>query len=369
MKKRILFVLHYPPPIHGSSVVGLQIKESKIINDYYDCSYVNLSTSKTIDEIGNIGFRKIVIYFKILYQAVTNYISFKPHLTYMAITAKGVAFYKDTLIVILLKLLGGKFIFHMHNKGVNTRQHLFFDNLLYKLVFNNSEVIMLSKFLYPDIKKYVPRDRVHYCPNGIPENPKEERKKVKNKSDMVELLFLSNLIESKGVFILLEACKILQNKRFNFKCTFIGGEGDVDEKQFNEKAKELNIKECVIYDGKKYGKDKKDAFIKADIFVLPTYYHNECFPLVLLEAMQHCLPVVSTFEGGIPDVVEDGITGFLVPQQNAQALADKLERLIKNPELRKQMGEAGQKKYMQEFKLEIFENRLKTILKTSLRNN
>jgi glycosyltransferase involved in cell wall biosynthesis len=116
----------------------------------------------------------------------------------------------------------------------------------------------------------------------------------------------------------------------------------------------------VHYVGKKYGTDKEAIFSKADIFAFPTYY--ETFGLVNLEAMQFCLPIVSTFEGGIPDVVNDGKTGFLVPQKDAKALADKLERLIKNPALRKQMGKAGREKYEKEFTLNAFEKRLKEIL-------
>jgi len=91
--------------------------------------------------------------------------------------------------------------------------------------------------------------------------------------------------------------------------------------------------------------------------------------LVLLEAMQFSLPVVSTFEGGIPDVVENGVTGFLVPQKDVEALAEKLELLIRNPELRKQMGEAGRKRYQEKFTLEKFENTLKDIIEQIIEKN
>ncbi|MDT8375045.1 MAG: glycosyltransferase family 4 protein, partial [Bacteroidales bacterium] len=92
----------------------------------------------------------------------------------------------------------------------------------------------------------------------------------------------------------------------------------------------------------------------------PTF--NDCLPLVLLEAMQHSLPVVSTPEGAIPDVVEDGVNGFLVPQKNATALADKLEVLIKDPDLRHKMGSAGRARYEAQFTLERFERRIVEIL-------
>jgi len=79
--------------------------------------------------------------------------------------------------------------------------------------------------------------------------------------------------------------------------------------------------------------------------------------------MQAGLPVVSTFEGAIPEIVDDGVTGFLVPQKNPQALAEKLEILIKDSELRQKMGAAGRKKFLEKYTVDKFENNLLAIFK------
>ena len=213
--KKILFILHLPPPVHGSSVIGLQIKESKIIKVDYDCHYINLGTSKSINEIGSYSIGKILRYISILFQVINELIKHPPSLCYFAITVKGIGFYKDALVILLIKLFKVKLVYHLHNKGVSTRQNKLFDNFLYKKIFNNAEIILLSKYLYPDVQKYVPENHIHYCPNGLP----DIRFKTQNKdheilnnnhpvgTNEVEILFLSNLIESKGVFVLLEACK------------------------------------------------------------------------------------------------------------------------------------------------------------------
>jgi glycosyltransferase involved in cell wall biosynthesis len=70
---------------------------------------------------------------------------------------------------------------------------------------------------------------------------------------------------------------------------------------------------------------------------------------VLLEAMQFQLPVVATRWRGIPSIVEDQVSGFLVPIKDSDALAEKLKLLILNPALRNQMGAAGRRKYCQDF--------------------
>jgi glycosyltransferase involved in cell wall biosynthesis len=362
-KKKILFVLHIPPPVHGSSVIGMQIKNSTKINDEFNCHYINLGTSATIDAIGKRSFVKLFRFVSIWFSVLHELIIFRPELCYFAITAKGAAFYKDASIVLLFKIFGVKLVFHFHNKGVSSRQNKCIDNLLYRFVFKNNDVILLSKYLYPDIQKYVPKERVYYCPNGIPDlegNKIASRKNGDNRS--VQILFLSNLIESKGVFVLLEACAILLKNKVSFHCAFVGGIGDVNKEQFNEKTQKLYLDKSVIYLGKKYGIEKKSEFEKADIFVFPTYF--ETFGIVNLEAMQFSLPIVSTFEGGIPDVVENGVTGFLVQQKDAKALADKLEILIYNPEMRIKMGLAGREKYEKEFTVDIFETTLTYILNT-----
>ncbi len=368
MKKKVLFILHLPPPIHGSSMVGKSIKDSNVINTEISSEFIDLGTSKSLDEIGKNPMRKIGLYLKIVFQTLKQLLVFKPDLVYMAITAKGKAFYKDAFIAILAKLFRKKMVYHLHNKSMEERQEKWLDVAICNLLFKNADVILLSKYLYPHVQKYVPENRVHYCPNGIPEaSAKIPNFKSKNNDGVVQILFLSNLMKAKGVFVLLEACKILKEKQLPFHCTFIGGESDISTELFQKKVNELNLPESVQYAGKKYGAEKELAFSEADIFAFPTL--NETFGLVNLEAMQFSLPVISTMEGGIPDVIEDGKSGFLVEKGNAEAFAEKLEILIKNPELRREMGELGNKRYKEKFTLKIFDNCFSNILAEILMNN
>lgn len=394
---KILFLIHYPPPVHGSAVVGGFIKDSTLLNSAFKCRFINLGTSETVEDIGRNSIKKLLRYISLIWQVKKQLLTHRPDLCYFTPTASGSGFYKDALVIAMVKLFGIKTIFHYHNKGVSSRQEHLFDNFLYRMAFKNTRVILLSKNLYQDIQKYVPESRVYYCPNGIPDLKgsgsraqgaglraqgtrkadsgesekgysvignqysvsKSEKLITKNPS-VVEFLFLSHLIESKGVFVLVDALKILKDKGLAFHCTMIGGEGDVSEKDLKERIGEGGIGEYVEVAGKKYGKEKQNAFEEVDILVHPTF--NDCMPLVLLEAMQLSIPIVSTPEGGIPDVVDDGVTGFLVPQRDAAALADKLEVLIKDPDLRVKMRVAGRAKYEREFTLEKFEHRMKEIL-------
>ena len=101
--------------------------------------------------------------------------------------------------------------------------------------------------------------------------------------------------------------------------------------------------------GPRYGAGKMECFRQADIFVFPTYYNKECFPLVLLEAMQAGLACVSTDEAGIPAIIDQGQTGLMVAQRDSKALADAIRRMIINRRLCVQMGQVGRRKYEQYF--------------------
>ncbi|MDB0025798.1 glycosyltransferase family 4 protein [Polaribacter sp.] len=360
MKKRILFILHLPPPVHGSSVVGEYIYNSKEINNFYNTRFINLGLSKSVLEIGENPFRKISRYINLIYNTIYDIIDFKPELVYISLTAKGIGFYKDFLIIVIAKLFRKKVVLHFHNKGVLSNQNNYIDNLLYKFTFYKSKVILLSERLYYDVKKYVNLEDVLYCPNGIPVHTLSS--KISNVNKVTQLLFLSNLIETKGVFVLLESLKHLKEQGIKFQCNIVGGEGDISSIVLEKKLVNLNLIDCVSYLGKKYNDDKYEIFQSSDIFVFPTFYENETFGLVNIEAMMFGLPVISTSEGGIPDIVQDGETGFIVDKQNPKKLAEKIKYLIENPDNAILMGKKGQEMFFKHYTLEVFEARLIHIL-------
>ncbi len=352
--------MHYPPPVHGAAMVGKYIKDSALINADFKTKYINLGISQKVGESGKRKWRKIVRYLNVIVASFKQLFLFNPNLVYITLTSSGMGFYKDAFIVLLAKLFGKKVVFHFHNKGVRKAQGRFFDDWLYRIIFKDSEVILLSLHLYPDVEKYVSIENIHICQNGIPEMAPETVIPETQLNGPAQILFLSNLLKSKGVFELLEACQILKERGIPFHCTFIGDTGDIDAELFKYTLQEMNVQDRVAYVGCKYGEDKNRAYREADVFVL--YTHDDCFPLVLLEAMQHSLPVITTAEGGIPDIVEDGKSGYLVSKNNVSELAQKLEEVITNRTLQQSMGANARLRYESRYTLQAFEDRLYEIL-------
>ena len=364
MKPRILFILHLPPPIHGAAMMGKYIQESELINSSFDCFCINLATAGSLSDIGHVSLEKLLKYLLLLRYISHVVKEIRPELVYITPNAGGKAFFKDFIVVQMLKSMGCKIIAHYHNKGVSAYQSKWIYNFLYKRFFSNLKVILLAENLYKDIAKYVKREDVYICPNGIPSSCKEEMEARRN-NVIPHLLFLSNLLISKGVIVLLDALKILKEKEYTFVCQFIGGEtAEINAVQFFEEVNKRDLSDLVTYVGRKVREEKEAFFRQADIFVFPTYY--ETFGLVNLEAMEYKLPVISTNEGGIPDIVKDGENGLICEKQNPVSLADCIAKLLDDEELRVKMGSAGHEKFCREFTLDKFENRMRDILNQNL---
>lgn len=126
-----------PPPVHGAAMMGKYIHDSKLINTSFDCYYINLTTAKDLADIGKVGIRKLVQFAQLLNTIRKEVNRMKPQLIYITPNAKGGAFYKDFIIVQMLKTMGCQIVAHYHNKGVYTRQDHWLDDKLYRLSSND----------------------------------------------------------------------------------------------------------------------------------------------------------------------------------------------------------------------------------------
>ena len=180
---------------------------------------------------------------------------------------------------------------------------------------------------------------------------------------MMHFLTISNLNSSKGTWTLLEACRHLQERGVHdFRVHFVGaGTAEISEEAFRGAIETQGLSGVAQYHGRLYGEEKERLLQKGDVFVHPTL--NDCFPLVLLEAMQHALPIIATPVGAIPDMVEDGVSGLIIPDQDAKALAEAMQGFIEHPERISSMGEAALDRFRKYFTKSFFEKRLTIILK------
>jgi len=228
--------------------------------------------------------------------------------------------------------------------------------------FKNSSVICLSNLLVSDISD-VYFAKPYIVNNGIP-NISYDLLKRKN-NNKIQVLFLSNLIYSKGIIEFLDSISLLsESHKEKIAVKIVGNEVEINKSKLNYEISKRNISDLIEFLGPKYDKEKEKIFLQADILVFPTL--DDVWGLVIIEAMQFGIPVIATKEGAIPEIVDDDITGFLVDKHKPEQIAEKLKILFENDELRTKMGIAARKKFLEKYTIEVFDkNLVDAILKIS----
>ena len=175
-----------------------------------------------------------------------------------------------------------------------------------------------------------------------------------NGNRIPRIVSVGRLVAFKGFDDLIDACAELARRRIDFVCDIIG-DGPLRE-TLQAKIEQLDLSSRVNL----LGSLSQDAVLEklqaADIFALASTTDaqgaTDVFPTVILEAMASARPVVSTCLAGIPELVVDGQTGMLVPPGDSTALAQALEQLLRDPELRLRFGDAGRARIEQHFRIE-----------------
>ncbi len=185
----------------------------------------------------------------------------------------------------------------------------------------------------------------------------------------IRIVTVGRLVEKKGIKYSIRAIAKLIQKYPYIEYTIIG-DGPLRE-ELALLIKTLKLEDHVVLHGAATHNKVVDTLAKAHIFVLASVEgsdgNQEGIPNVLKEAMACGIPVVSTFHAGIPELVEDGISGLLTLQRNTGDLAKKIQYLIMHPEVWESMGQAGRKKVEQEFEIEKTVNKLERLFRGLLK--
>ena len=173
-------------------------------------------------------------------------------------------------------------------------------------------------------------------------------------SDPPLIVAIGRLIAKKGFANLIRACALLVEHGRSFRCE-IFGEGPL-ENQLRGQIEESGLKELVQLPGAKPQHEIRKCLARARVFVMPSVPEAEGgmdnLPTVIMEAMATALPVVSTRIGGIPEMVVESETGFLVEPDDVVALAGAIEEVINDRSLGQKLGQAGYERAEKFFSIE-----------------
>jgi N,N'-diacetylbacillosaminyl-diphospho-undecaprenol alpha-1,3-N-acetylgalactosaminyltransferase len=243
----------------------------------------------------------------------------------------------------IINLVEGLGSFYLENDP-KSRFVRFLIEALYRRTFRLSDTVMFVNEddpAYLVSKKIIDPAKVFILKGvGIDTT---EWKPVPKHDEWVRVTMIARAIKHKGVQEFIDAAAILGEKYPDVSFQFVGSP-DLGNR-FSITEAFMQSQPYLHYLG--HQDNIRHILSQSDVFVLPSY--REGLPRTSLEAMSMGLPIVTTDAVGCRETVQEGINGFLVPPRNAQALADAIEKLIINPSLRKQMGEAGREKAVREF--------------------
>jgi glycosyltransferase involved in cell wall biosynthesis len=196
------------------------------------------------------------------------------------------------------------------------------------------------------LRRVLPEDRVLLIDNGV---PVEGRPRQEGDHEPPRVLYVGLLTPRKGVLDLLAASRLLRERGVAHELWLLGGTPDEGPAAEAEVRAALDGSERLL--GTRPPEQMPAEFAAADVFCLPSWW--EAMPLSVLEAMGTGLPVVATDVGDVGRAVADGVTGHVVPARNPEKLAEALEHVLTDADLRRRMGAAGQARVLELFSSEV----------------
>ena len=224
---------------------------------------------------------------------------------------------------------------------------------LEKLMRNAAAIVTVSEYGASYLKGQFPESaaRIHRIYNGVDLSrfhPPDFG------SGVPAIISIGRLIEKKGFADLIEACRLLKPRGRGFSCEIIG-EGPL-EAALRSQIGQAGLEGCVKLAGPLAQSEVALHLANATIFVLPCTREEgggmDNLPTVIMEAMAAGLPVVSTPLAGVPEMVEQGVNGELVPERDPKAICAAVERLIANPARARGMGDRGRQIAAERFSIE-----------------
>ncbi|OAS17179.1 glycosyltransferase family 4 protein [Paenibacillus oryzisoli] len=323
MKAKILVVGSSLKDMGGIVTVIRNIEQSNL-NEQYDLTRVETYITGSVIARLHIF---IVGLFKYLYQLLWH----RPDVVHIHMSNGG-SFYRKSIMVMVGKMVRVPIILHIHAASFDEfYNHNKFQKRYCQFILNSVDTVVV---LSQEWKKYfstiVPSRKIEILYNGVftMEEP------ISRSNSTPICLFLGRLGERKGTYDLLLAIRNLREK--GVACKFLlAGDGEITE--VKQRIHNYGIQDTVDVLGWINVQEKEELLRSVDMLVLPSY--NEGLPMAILEAMNFSLPVISTYVGGIPEVIQHGENGYLIEPGDIEGLTRSLEMLLKDKNTIITMGE------------------------------
>ncbi|MBL7471759.1 glycosyltransferase family 4 protein [Robertkochia sediminum] len=296
--KKILIIGPLEEPITGVTVSNDLVLT--ILDERGICSgKINMSIKSFEGDFGTFSFKKMIHFitkwfqaFKIIY-CDTIYIT--PGQTFSGIL-------KYAPYIIMARILGKKVVTHIHGNILQftySQSNVVKKSFMKFLLGQSHRGIVLSESLKKNLEFAINESRIHCLSNFVTDDIVFDENEIKCKDfNVPKIIFLSNLVEGKGVFVLLEALKIIESLGVEYECQLAG---NIDVNHREELLRSINDLKHTRYLGVVKGRVKRELLLWGNIFVLPAL-QVEGLPISILEAMSSGCMVATTTQDSLSDL-------------------------------------------------------------------
>lgn len=353
MKPRLLVIGPLPPPYHGVTISTSLVLANPYLRRHFKLEHLDTSDHRDIANIGSWEMRNVGYACRAIVSLASR-LRGRPGLMYLPISQDAPGFLRDSLLIHAAALAGWKVAIHL--RGSEFRDfHLTAPDLLqrwvrFTLTKVSSAAVMGSSLRWV-FEGLLPPERIVVVPNGTPDPPVRSCG-----SDGETVLFLSNLRRRKGIVESVEAALQVIPTRPAARFIFAGA-WESPELEAELRARAAPWAGRIVF-LPVVGEAEKNALLaSASVLMFPPT-EAEGHPRVVLEAMAHGLPIVTTNRGAIAETVVDGECGFVLPTPRPDGLAERILCLLRDRRLREQMAGRARSRYLSLFTQEHADRRL-----------
>jgi glycosyltransferase involved in cell wall biosynthesis len=271
------------------------------------------------------------------------------------------AYWRDLTYLAVCKLLRRKVVYQVHGGALpaefSARSRVL-RGLLRRTLYAADAVVVLASIELRAYSQFAPGARVIHIANAVVTHAVNSNGKSREVSERpLEVVYVGRLAVSKGILETVQAVEILRNRGIAVHLR-IAGSGPA-RPQIESAITSANLGDRVSLVGEIFGERKSALWHQADVLALPSYC--EGLPYALLESMACGVVPVTSPVGGIPDVVEDQVHGFLVPNRDPQAVADALARLAGDRSLLRRLAQAAHRRIAEAYSVPQLEMQFKML--------
>ncbi|WP_088324538.1 glycosyltransferase family 4 protein [Polaribacter tangerinus] len=359
---KVLIIGPFPNPISGVSLANKVVKEILEHSGEFNTSIVNTSYPFFEDSVGSFSVRKLLFFLRLnleifkIFKSSIVYIT--PGQTFFGIT-------KYSLFILLSSILKKELIIHVHGNFLGTQYKQLTGlkkKIFYFLVSKFTKGIVLSNSLKHNLSPFLESSKIFVVSNFAQDFLFESKKDLD--TTKLKIIFLSNLMEEKGILFLLDALKDLEDKNILFEAKIAGNIDKSLEEIIFRKIKNLRSSSYV---GVVHDKDKRNLLEWSNIFVLPTFYKMEGQPISIIEALATQNVIISTSHAGIIDIIEDGLNGYIVVPKSTNSILEKLLYLDQNKHIIKDISLHNKHYFANNYTVAIFKKKILHVLNANTR--